>query len=161
VTLELTWFVSKAVTLTSASTTAALDGSTTVPDIDPLETCASAIALASINIAIAIRIRERIPYLLYEIDRASTRAQTIPTNASALRSQPIFQRELGLSWDFSALDETRVQTVFATNSGDFSYMQLSTQTDNRNNLFIFVTIAENDSHARTESYRKAIEKYGI
>ena len=72
-----------------------------------------------------------------------------------------FQQELGLSWDFSALGETRVQTVFAKNSGDFSYMQLSTQTDNHNNLFIFVTIAEKDSHARTESYRKAIEKYGI
>lgn len=87
--------------------------------------------------------------------QASCERQHVPITTNS------FQLELGLSWDFSALDETRVQTVFARNSGDCMYMQLSTQTDNRYNLFISVIIAQNDFHARTESYRKAIEKYGI
>jgi hypothetical protein len=71
------------------------------------------------------------------------------------------QQELGLSWEFSALDETCVQTVFARNRRDLTCMQISIQIRNCCNRFITATIAEIDSHSHTETCRKAIEKYGI
>jgi hypothetical protein len=46
------------------------------------------------------------------------------------------QQELGLSWEFSALDETCVQTVFARNRRDFTCMQISIQIRNCCNRFI-------------------------